>query len=77
MKEKGSTDELQADQLKREYEESELADHATDEESAREHRRRADKAGYLRRKLRERAESERQTRSEPRPSDGSESGSDR
>jgi len=66
MKEKGSTNELQADQLKREYEERELADHANDDESAYEHRRRAEKASYLRHKLEERAESEREAAWEER-----------
>ena len=66
MKEKGSTNELQADQLIREYEERELADHASDDESAYEHRRRAEKASYLRHKLEERAESEREAAWEER-----------
>jgi hypothetical protein len=75
--EKESTDELRADQLKREYEERELADHARDEDLALQHRRRAEKASYLRRKLAERAESEQEAGSEGEAEPGREAEPDR
>lgn len=52
------TQELHTDQLEREAIERERARHAALEEEERTHDRRADKAGYLREKLGERAEAE-------------------
>jgi len=46
-------------QARRAAEEQELADAATDAEEAAQHERRAEKAQYLREKLEQRAESER------------------
>jgi hypothetical protein len=54
------TEELRKAQLRREAEEEELAQAAEDEEETAQHERRADKARYLREKLEQRAESERQ-----------------
>lgn len=59
-----STEELRADQEAREHIEEELADHAPDEASELEHRRRAEKAAYLSRKLAVRARSEREAAEE-------------
>jgi hypothetical protein len=52
-------EELEADQARREREERDQAADAATEEEVRVHERRAEKAGYLRRKLAEREESER------------------
>jgi hypothetical protein len=54
------TRELRRAQARRECEERELAHAAVDEEEESQHARRADKAEYLRQKLEERAESERE-----------------
>jgi hypothetical protein len=54
------TDELRQAQLQRELAEQEQASASVDEEELSQHQRRAEKAGYLRRKLEERAESENQ-----------------
>jgi hypothetical protein len=59
MAEDPETQELQIDQLKRELAERRAAELAPPEEEAQ-HDRRADKARYLREKLEERAESERE-----------------
>ena len=54
------TEELRIKQLARERAERELADTAPEEAETAKHQRRADKASYLREKLDERAESERE-----------------
>jgi hypothetical protein len=54
-----TTKELRREQLERERAERERAERAVDEEETEQHERRADKAGYLREKLEERARSER------------------
>lgn len=54
-----TTQELRLDQLEREREERHSAGRALAPEEAEQHRRRADKAGYLRQKLEERARAER------------------
>jgi len=55
-----TTEELKVQQLKRELEEREQAQQAETDEGTGSHQRRADKAEYLRQKLEEREESERQ-----------------
>jgi hypothetical protein len=62
-----TTEELRIKQAGREDRERSAEDHAATEEDTETHRRRADKAAYLREKLEERAESERSQseRSEP------------
>jgi len=57
--EQHKTEELKVVQTEREAEERERAQSALDEDEAAQHERRADKARYLRKKLEERAESER------------------
>ena len=52
------TEEMQLDQLRREHGEREQAEEATDSHEAVTHERRADRAAYLREKLKERARSE-------------------
>lgn len=59
MPEDPETQELKIEQLKRELAERQAADTAPADEEAQ-HERRADKARYLREKLEERAESERE-----------------
>ena len=59
-----TTQELRVKQLKRELEEKERADQSELEHDTETHERRAMKAEYLRAKLDERAESERQAASE-------------
>jgi hypothetical protein len=60
MSEESEIDELREAQREREEAESEqVASSATDDEAAQ-HRRRAEKAAYLREKLEERVESERE-----------------
>ena len=54
-----TTEELRVDQLQRELRERERAGTSPEEDEAEQHERRADKAGYLREKLEERAEAER------------------
>jgi hypothetical protein len=54
-----TTQELRLEQLQREANEHEQADSSLDEDEAEQHERRAEKAGYLRGKLEERAEAER------------------
>jgi hypothetical protein len=58
------TDELRQDQSRREVQERDLARSAADEEESAQHQRRAEKARYLREKLEERAESEREAAEE-------------
>jgi hypothetical protein len=52
------TEELRKAQFQREEDERERAASASDEQETAQHERRAEKADYLRRKLDERAESE-------------------
>ncbi len=54
------TAELRLRQAERELEEREETETATSEDEAEQHARRADKAAYLREKLEERAEAERE-----------------
>jgi hypothetical protein len=58
--EQHKTEELKIVQADREATEREAAKSAIDEEEVAQHERRADKARYLREKLEERAESERE-----------------
>jgi hypothetical protein len=60
MPEDPETEELQVDQLKRELAERQAAETAPPAEEAQ-HERRAEKARYLRERLEERAESERES----------------
>ena len=55
-----TTQELRLDQLRREQSEREAEVDATDENATETHRRRADKAAYLREQLEKRAEAERE-----------------
>ena len=55
-----STEELRLDQAKRETDERERAQRSQDETETHTHERRADKAAYLRERLAEREESERE-----------------
>lgn len=55
-----TTQELRVRQMKREEEARVLSDHAPSEEDTAQFDRRADKAAYLKRKLEERAEAERE-----------------
>lgn len=54
------TEELKLEQLQRETHERRLADEEPNEEATATHERRADKHAYLKEKLAERAESERE-----------------
>ena len=58
--EEPDTKEMRLVQSRREAEEEELARSAADEEETAQHERRADKARYLKEKLEQRAESERE-----------------
>ena len=60
MEEDPTTQELRIEQLKREHGERERADQGVTPDDTEQHERRADKASYLREKLEERAEAERQ-----------------
>jgi hypothetical protein len=60
MPEDPETEELKVAQQEREEVESDEANSAHTDEEAAQHQRRADKAAYLREKLEERAESERE-----------------
>ena len=60
MNEDPTTEELRVQQASRERAERESEDEASTEEDTETHRRRADKAAYLREKLEKRAESERE-----------------
>jgi hypothetical protein len=55
-----TTQELRLEQLQREMTERERAGTSHEDDEAEQHERRADKAGYLREKLEERAEAERE-----------------
>jgi hypothetical protein len=59
MSEDPTTQELRIAQLQREAEERKYAEEGVTEEDAGQHKRRADKAAYLREKLEERAKAER------------------
>lgn len=61
-----TTEELRLSQLRRERAEREEASHAPSPSETEQHERRAQKAEYLRRKLEERAEAERQAAEEDR-----------
>ena len=52
------TEEMQVEQIRREAEERDQADDATERAEQRTHERRADRAAYLKEKLDERARSE-------------------
>lgn len=55
-----TTEELRVEQLQREATERERAGGSTDPDEAEQHERRAEKSAYLREKLEQRAEAERQ-----------------
>jgi hypothetical protein len=59
-----TTQELRLDQIRREQAEREQAEKGVTPDDTGQHERRADKAGYLREKLEERAEAERQAAQE-------------
>ncbi len=63
MADEPDTEQLRAEQRKRELEERKAAKAAPVEEETAQHERRAEKARYLREKLEERADSERGARS--------------
>jgi hypothetical protein len=65
-----TTQELRLEQLQREAEERDRADASPVEDEAEQHERRAEKAGYLREKLEERAESEREANIDDGRNDG-------
>jgi hypothetical protein len=60
MSEEPETQELKKAQTRREADERELARRTPDEQETAQHERRAEKARYLKEKLEERAESERE-----------------
>ena len=60
MSEDPTTQELRLSQLRREQAERELAERTAQDEGSDKHERRADRAAYLREKLEQRAESERE-----------------
>ena len=60
MPEDPTTEELRIAQIRREEAERERAARGTSEDDTEQHERRADKAAYLRDKLEERAEAERE-----------------
>jgi len=60
MSEERDTEKLRRTQSEREEQEEDMAQRAEDEHETAQHERRADKARYLRDKLEERAESERE-----------------
>lgn len=64
MSEDPTTEELRLDQLKRERAERSAAAHGETPDDTDQHEARAAKAGYLREKLEERAESERRAANE-------------
>lgn len=65
-----TTQELRLEQLKREADEHERADASFEEDEAEQHERRAEKAGYLRQKLEQRAEAERAAETDQGRTDG-------
>ncbi len=60
MAKEHQTEELRVAQLRREAEEQQLASTSPDEDESAQHQRRAEKARYLREKLEQRADSERE-----------------
>jgi hypothetical protein len=62
-----TTQELRIEQLRRERDELERAEKATEPDDTGQHEARAAKAGYLREKLEERAEAERRAAAEDPP----------
>jgi hypothetical protein len=60
VEEDPTTQELRLEQLRRAQSEREEAEEADEPDDAEQHERRAEKADYLRRKLEERAEAERE-----------------
>jgi hypothetical protein len=64
MTDEPDTEQLRVEQLKRELEERKYAETTSEEDETAQHDRRADKARYLREKLDERAESEREAQEE-------------
>ncbi len=60
MDDERETEQLKARQRQREVTEERLANEAEDEHESAQHERRAEKAHYLRQKLEERSESERE-----------------
>ncbi len=64
MPEDPTTQELRLSQLRREQAEREMAERLPEEDGSDKHERRADRAAYLREKLEERAESERELEEE-------------
>ncbi len=64
MEHEPSTEELKALQAQREESEAQRARTAPDEQETAQHQRRSDKARYLREKLEQRAESERESERE-------------
>lgn len=65
--EEPTVEELKQRQLAQELAERDALDHADTEADADKHQRRADKARYLREKLQEREQADRQAESEDRP----------
>ena len=65
-----TTKELRLEQLRREAEERDRAGASIEEDEAEQHERRADKAGYLREKLEQRAEAERAAENDDGRTDG-------
>ena len=61
MEEDPTTQELRLEQQRKEEEEREEERRSTTEDEAEQHERRADKADYLKKKLEERAEAERES----------------
>jgi hypothetical protein len=61
-----TTQELRLDQLQREATERDRAEEAPDADDADQHERRAEKAGYLREKLEQRAQAEREAGADDR-----------
>jgi hypothetical protein len=61
-----TTQELRLEQLNREATERGQAETSIDDEEAEQHERRAEKAGYLREKLEERADAEREAAADDR-----------
>lgn len=72
MEEDPTTQELRLEQLKRESAERDAAEESISPDDTEQHERRADKAAFLREKLEQRAESEREAAAaEPEPDEES------
>jgi hypothetical protein len=65
-----TTQELRLEQVRRESDERDRASGSLDEDEAEQHERRAEKAGYLRQKLEERADAERAAENDEGRTDG-------